>query len=105
MFASKVSKKIKRSVGIVHINSIINLLCDYIAQSLEETGKFEVTNLGTFELTQMKPKSYFNVVEQKMKTTKGNKRIKFKLSKKLKKKIAKNIDLEKTIGEEDAETS
>lgn len=103
-FASKLSKKIKRSVGMVHINSIINLLCEDLLKELEDGKEFEVQNLGTFEMVK-KPKKYFDVLEQEIKESKGNKRIKFKLSRKLKKKIAKHIDLEKTIGEEDGETS
>ena len=103
-FASKLSKKIKRAVSITHINSVINLLCEDLLQELKKSGEFQVGNFGTFELVK-KPKSYFDVLKQEIKTSEGNKRIKFKLSRKFKKKIAKLVDLEKTIGDENGKTS
>jgi nucleoid DNA-binding protein len=103
LFISKVSKKLKRTISIPHTNSVINLLCENILKDLEETGKFEIKNLGTFELIKMNPKKYFNVIEQSLKLTKGNKRIKFKLNKKLKKKISNSIDFEKTIGDDNVQ--
>lgn len=105
VFASKVSKKINRSVELVHINSIINLLCEDLLKELEETGEFNVPNLGTFILQKTKPKKYWDVIEQKTKMSQGNTLLKFKLSRKLKKKISKHIDLQKTIGEDNGETS
>ena len=105
VFASKVAQKINRIVGMAHVNSIINLLCESLAKELEESGEFDVPNLGTFERHKTKPKKYFNVLEQEMKVSEGNNLIKFKLSRKLKKKISKHIDLEKTIGEDDGTTS
>lgn len=100
LFISKISKKINRSIEIVHINSIINLLCESLLNELENSGEFSITNLGTFELHKTKPRKYFNVLEQEFKMSEGNKLIKFRLNRKLKKKISKNVDLTK-IGEDD----
>lgn len=105
LFVSKVSKKINRSIEIVHINSVINLLCDSLLSELEDSGEFSIHNLGTFQLQKTKPRRYFNVLEQDFKVSEGNNLIKFKLNRKLKKKISKHIDLDKTIGEDDGETS
>jgi nucleoid DNA-binding protein len=104
LFTSKVSKKLNRSIEVVHINSIINLLCESLLKKLEDSGEFSIENFGTFQLQKTKPRKYFNVLEQEFKVSEGNNLIKFKLNRKLKKKIAKHVDLDKTIGEDDGST-
>ncbi len=101
LFVSKVSKKINRNIGIVHINSVINLLCESLLETLEQSGEFSIHNFGTFTLKKTKPRKYFNVLKQEFEISEGNTLMKFKLSRKLKKKIAANVDLYKTIGEDD----
>jgi nucleoid DNA-binding protein len=105
LFTSKISKKINRGIEIVHINSIINLLCESLLVELENSGEFSIQNLGTFQFQKTKPRKYFNVIEQEFKLSEGNNLIKFKLSRKLKKKISKHIDLNKIIGEDDGTSS
>lgn len=100
LFVSKISKKINRTIEIVHVNSIVNLLCEELMNELEKLGEFEISNLGKFQTKKTKPRRYFNVLDQEFKMSEGNNLLKFKLSRKLKKKISKHVDLEKTIKED-----
>lgn len=101
LFISKVSKKINRRIRISHLNSIINLLCELLSKELMEKGEFSIHNFGTFKQKKNNPRRYFNVLKQETIISKGNTLVKFKLNRKLKKKIASNIDLGEDNGSTD----
>jgi len=93
LFISRISKNIKRGVKVAHINSVVNLLCEFLFQELKDQEEFAIHNFGTFLLKKNKPRKYFDVLDRKIKISKGNRLLKFKLNRKLRKKISTNVDL------------
>ncbi len=98
-FCSQISKNINRKININHINSVVNLLCEYMVNELKQNKKIEITNFGTFALSPRHPRKYFNVVKQKISFSEGNVLLKFKLGRLLKKFLVSKLDLEKSISE------
>ena len=92
-----VNKKINRSIHHSHVLSVISILFEEILEDFKSGKPIDVLNFGKIELKYMKPRTYFNVIHQKLMVSSGRKILRFKLPTSLKKKICKYIDTEKTF--------
>ena len=85
----KIFKDLGEEISIFHLTSIVNLLFEEISISIKKNNKIEIGNFGTLSLVEISPRKHINIVSKKMEISKGSKKMKFKLSNKLKKKLVK----------------
>jgi len=95
-----VNKKINRSVQSFHVMSVINILFYEIISDLKSGKTIKIFNLGTLYLKNTRPRSYYDIRFQRIMVSAGSKILKFVLSPKLRKKIVKNLDVDKTFGDD-----
>jgi nucleoid DNA-binding protein len=95
-----VNKKINRSIHHMHVLSVISILFEEIIIDLRSGKPLEIFNFGVLSLKRSNPKMYYNVVYKKMMKSKGRNIMKFSLIPKIKTKISKEIDMEKTFNDE-----
>lgn len=89
-----VNLKIKRSVHTYHVYSVISILFDELIKDLIAGKKINVVNFGTLSLERTKPRKYCDINLKKVVLSKGARNLKFSLSRKLKNKLIKNLDLD-----------
>lgn len=88
-----------------HIQSVISLMLDEISKDLEKNKTLKIYNLGEIFYSPPVPKKIFNVVSQQVKFTPGRPKFKFKIYKKIRRKLLKMLDLDKTFEGGDNEDS
>lgn len=91
------SKKIKNIIQIYYIYGVISILLDEMIIDLKKGKKIKIKNFGIIELVQNKPRKYFDVRYQKTMLSGKNKILKFNLDPLLRKKLCKNLDIDKTF--------
>lgn len=92
-----VNVKLKRLINFSHVFSIIIILFEEMIKDLVAGKELKIFNFGKLVLKKQNSKKYFDVRYQKVMECKGNKILKFNLAPKLKKKLYKNIDIDKTF--------
>lgn len=92
-----VNKKVKRFIHHYHVFAIITILFEEMLVDLKNSKDIKILNLGTISLKNMKPRHYHNVVEKKVMLSTPHKILRFKLFSKIKKKICKHLDIDKTF--------
>jgi nucleoid DNA-binding protein len=92
-----VNVKINRSIQSSHVIGVINILFDEIISDLKSGKEIKIFNFGTLWLKPTKPRLYYDIRFQRLMMSAGNKILKLVLSPKLRKKIIKNLDVDKTF--------
>jgi len=84
---------IHRTIHHYHVFSVISILFDEILIELKNKGQLKINNLGILTLKKMKPRSYFNIIEQKVMRAEGNRILRFTLAPLIRKKIVSHLDI------------
>jgi nucleoid DNA-binding protein len=92
-----VNLKIKRAIHHAHVFSVISILFDEIVKDFIAGKELKIVNFGTIELKEMKPRNYHNVKLMRVVKSEGHKILRFTLAPKVKKKLCKLLDLDKTF--------
>src|SRR5208337_4795382 len=92
-----ISQKLEHKIDERHIMNIIAILLEEIMKDILKKGKFFIGNFGRFILERMSPRKYFNFQTGRVEQSVGNNILRFKLTKKLKRKILDNIDIARTF--------
>lgn len=92
-----VNKKIKRTIHHYHVFSVISILFDEILADLKQGKQIRIANFGILELKETKPRRHFDFKKQKIVMSRSYKILRFSLSEKIKKKLAKYLDLDATF--------
>ena len=98
-FMSYVSKKLKYTIPFYHIQSVISILFEELLEDLCAQKQIVIGNFGKLFLKQLKPRKHFNVTSGIFDTSPGNKVMRFKLDRKLRKILTANLDIDKTFGD------
>ena len=88
-----VNLMIHRTIHHYHVFSVISILFDEILIELKNKGQLKINNLGILTLKKMKPRSYFNIIEQKVMRAEGNRILRFTLAPLIRKKIVSHLDI------------
>jgi nucleoid DNA-binding protein len=91
--------KISRSVNYAHTFGIMNILIDELIKDLNNEKQIKIENFGTLQLIKTKPRVYFHLKFRKKMKSSGKKILRFKICKKMRDKLAENIDLDRTFGD------
>ena len=92
-----VNLKVKRFVHHYHVISIISILFDEMVKDLKSGKDIKIFNFGTLSLKKMPARKYFNVRHQRIMHSSGNKVLRFTLAPGIRKKLIRNLDLDKTL--------
>lgn len=97
IFWRYVNIKIKRTIHHYHVFAVISILFEEMLKDLKQGKEIEIFNLGSLFLKQTKPRLYHDVNKKQVVLSKGYKILKFKLARKLKKKLTGNLDIDRTF--------
>lgn len=98
--SSLVAKNTK-SIDKVHVDSVVNILFDYLFKRLIQDKDLQINNFLTIKLKKMPSKKSRNYYTGEVINTKPYNRIYYILSKKFAKKIMKHADIELYLKEKD----
>ena len=96
-FWKYVNEKINRSIHHYHVFSVISILFEELVSDLLNNKEIKIFNFGKLKLSPPRMKKYFNVVSRSMKESPGNRLLKFSLSPKLKKRLVRSLDVDRTF--------
>ncbi len=94
-----VNSKVDRNIHSAHILSVINILFEEIISDLKAGKEIKMFNFGSLSLVKVLPRMYHDLRYHKMMYSAGNKKLSFKISKKIRDQIIKKLDLDKTFGD------
>jgi nucleoid DNA-binding protein len=77
---------------------VITILFEEIIKDLVSGKKLKISNFGTIELKDMKPRRYHDVRFQKVMESDGNRIFRFSLAPKIRKRLCDLLDIDKTFG-------
>lgn len=92
-----VNRKFKGVIHHYHVLAVINILIDEMLEDLKRGKQIKIFNFGTLSLKQMKPRQYHNVRLHQFVYTPGHRVLRFTLSDKIRKKLFKHLDIDKTL--------
>lgn len=92
-----VNIKIKRTIHHYHVFAVISILFEEMLKDLKQEKEIKIFNLGSLFLKQTKPRWYHDVTKKQVVLSEGKKILKFKLARKLKKRLTGNLDIDKTF--------
>lgn len=92
-----VSGKLNKKFSHYHIAAVINILFEELINDLIDGVTISIVNFGNLSLSKTKPRRYYDVRYKQIMQSAGNKILKFQLSKLIRKKICKMIDIDKTF--------
>jgi nucleoid DNA-binding protein len=95
-----VNKKIKRTIHHYHVFSVITLLFEEMIKDLISGKEIKIHNFGILSLKQLPARKYHDVNERVVKQAIPHRILRFILSKKLRNKLRKHLDLDATFREE-----
>jgi nucleoid DNA-binding protein len=98
-----VNKKVKNIVNHYHILGVINILFEEMAQDLKDGKEIKIYNFCTLQLKKMPGRRFHHITLKKLVFAEGRKHIKIKMPKKIKLKITRLLDLNKTFSDENNE--
>lgn len=96
LFWRYINSKLRGKIHSAHVLSIVNILLDELKNDLLNRKDVNIINFGKFKYIKLNPKKYFNVREQEIMWSKGSNIIRFIISKKIRSKLLKNVDIDKT---------
>jgi nucleoid DNA-binding protein len=97
VFWRYVNVKIKHIIHNYHVFSIITILFEEILKDLKQGKEVKIFNFGILSLNDTKPRMYHDIHKRQVVLSKGRKILKFKLSRKVRKKMIENLDIDKTL--------
>lgn len=97
IFWRYVNLKIKRAIHHYHVFAVISILFEEMIKDLKQGKEINIFNLGSLELKETKPRLYHDVNKKQVVLSKKRKILKFKLARKLKKRLTRNLDIDKTF--------
>lgn len=100
IFWRYVNKKINRMFHHFHVFNVINILFDEMIVDLKKGKVIKISNFGNLYLHYTKARKYFDVTTQQTEISTPNNILKFTLSEKVRKKLQKHLDIEKTFHHE-----
>ncbi len=81
----------------MHIANIISIFIDEFMIELQQKKQINIANFCSFKLEKSKPRKFYNVKKRRFAISSGTNLIKIKLSRSLRNRIIKNIDIIKTF--------
>lgn len=94
-----VNKRLRRKVHSHHVQGVLNILFEEMAEDLKQDKVIKIHNFGTISTYFTKPKKFFDYYRNMMRESRKIRRfLNFKMPKKLRDYIVSNIDFEKTFG-------
>lgn len=90
-------KKINSLIRVYYVYGVLSILFDEMVKDLKKGKSIKVKNFGTIKLIRNKPKKYFDVRYQRVMLSDKNNILKFNLENMLRKKLCKNLDIDKTF--------
>lgn len=97
IFWRYINVKIKRIIHHYHVFAVISILFEEMLKDLKQGKEIEIFNLGSFSLNETKPRWYHDVHKKQVVLSGKKKLLKFKPSRKLKKKLTANLDIDRTF--------
>lgn len=97
IFWRYVNLKIKRVIHHYHVFSVISILFEEMLKDLKQGKEINIFNLGSLVLKETKPRLYHDVNKKQVVLSEKRKILKFKLARKLKKRLTGNIDIDRTF--------
>jgi nucleoid DNA-binding protein len=94
---SLVAKRLGYSIHHTHISNVISLFIDSFMDELQDKQRIDIGNFGSFRLEKTKPRKFHNIQKRRFAVSAGRPRLKIKLSRSLRAKIIRNLDLVKTF--------
>jgi len=92
-----VNIKIKRTIHHYHVFAVISILFEEILKDLKQGKEIKIFNLGSLLLQKTKPRLYHDVIKKQVVLSESRKILKFRLARKLKKRLTRNLDIDKTF--------
>lgn len=102
-FELYLSNKINYVVHNLEIMGIIAVLIREIAADLIKGKTIRIFNFGKIKLKKMPPRSYFDLVNQKVMKSDGKRSMRFTLNKKILETLTDHLDIEKTFDDSNEE--
>jgi len=93
----KVNAKLRGRIHNTHVYSVINLLFEELISDLLNEKDIDIINFGTFTFKKMKDRRFWNVSTKEISTAPGNYVLRFFIANKLRKRILKNIAVDKKL--------
>ena|SRR5579885_1892624 len=97
VFWRYVNIKIKRIIHHYHVFAVISILFEEMLKDLKEGKEIKIFNLGSLWLKETKPRWYHDVNKRQVVLSKSNRILKFRLARKLKKRLIESLDIDKTF--------
>lgn len=97
IFWRYVNLKIKRVIHHYHVFSVISILFEEMLKDLKQGKEIKIFNLGSLVLKDTKPRLYHDVTKKQVVLSEKHKILKFKLARKLKKRLTGNLDIDRTF--------
>ena len=94
---SEVHKNLKDHFQLSEVSDVVSLFLEEFISELQSNKPVIIRNFARFSLEKTNPRKFYDVSRGRMSTSAGNKIIKAKLSKNLKKVIVKHLDIKKTF--------
>lgn len=92
-----VAKKLDHTIHHIHVSNVISLFIDGFMDDLQKKERIDIGNFGSFRIERTKPRKFHNVHKRRFAVSTGNPRLKIKLSRSLRSKIIRNLDIVKTF--------
>lgn len=96
-----VTKKINRTIHYSHVQSVINIMFEIMLEDLNNGIEISIGNFGKFLLKKLGARKHINIYSGQYEKSPGNKIIRFELSKKLRRILMNNLDIDKTFKGDD----
>jgi nucleoid DNA-binding protein len=97
IFWRYVNLKIKRVIHHYHVFAVISILFEEMLEDLKQGKEIKIFNLGSLFLKSTEPRLYHDVTKKQVVLSEKRKLLKFKLVRKLKKRLTGRLDIDKTF--------
>lgn len=96
-----VTKKLNHSIHYSHIQSVINIMFEIMLEDLNNGLEISIGNFGKFLLKKLGARKHINIYSGQYEKSPGNRIIRFELTKKLRRILMNNLDIDKTFKGDD----
>lgn len=97
IFSRYVHKKLNKKVAEYHVLSVIALLFDEMRQQFEDNKKIRIEHLGAIEMVEIPPQLFTNLFSKTQQMSRGNTKLRFKISPMVRNILCRLLDLDKTV--------